>query len=188
MATYVRSTRVAAPLGSVWDLQSTVEGLRIVTPDVLDLTVHAVEYPDGEVDERVEDGGDSDDVNGDGDDMSEADVLGPGTTLRMSIRPFGAGPRLHWTSVIVERRRGETSATFRDRMVEGPFPEWEHVHRFVSEDGGTRVVDRVEYELPGGALGRLASPFGVVGLEPVFRARHRRLREHFADRATADQG
>lgn len=173
MASYVRSTRVDAPLTAVWDLQSTVEGLRIVTPDVLDLTVHSVEYPDGDVDEGVDDG-------------DESAVLHPGTTLRMSIRPFGVGPRLRWTSVIVERRREEASATFRDRMVAGPFPAWEHVHRFLAEGGATRVVDRVEYQLPGGGLGRLASPFGVVGMEPVFRARHRRLREHFRDDRPSD--
>lgn len=161
MATFERETRVDAPLEAVWAFQSTVDGLRVVTPEFMNLEVHGVVGPDGEED---------------------PEVLREGTRLRMSIRPFGAGSRQRWTSIVLERTEGDGVATFRDRMTEGPFPEWEHVHRFFAEDGATRVVDLVEYLLPGGPLGRLASPLGVVGMEPMFRARHRRLREHFEDR------
>lgn len=156
MATYERSTWVPAPLEEVWTFQSTVEGLRAVTPDFLALEVHSVVGPDDEEDQEV---------------------LREGTQLRMSIRPFGAGPRQRWTSVVLEQTEDDGAAMFRDRMLEGPFPEWEHTHQFFADDGGTRVVDRVDYRLPGGPLGRLVSPLGVVGMEPLFRARHRRTRE-----------
>jgi len=36
----------------------------------------------------------------------------------------------------------------------GPYRQWRHTHRFVSECAGTRSVDDVEYELPLGPLGR----------------------------------
>lgn len=158
MATYERTTRVAVPLEEVWAFQSTVDGLRAVTPDFLNLEVHDVVGPDGEAD---------------------PEALVEGTRLRMSIRPFGAGPRQRWTSVILERTEDDGAAMFRDRMVEGPFPEWEHTHQLFADDGGTRLVDRIEYRLPGGPLGALISPLGVVGMEPMFRARHRRTREYF---------
>lgn len=167
MATYERTTRVSVPLEDVWAFQSTVDGLRAVTPGFMNLEVHEVVGPDGEAD--------------------PGELL-EGTQLRLSIRPFGVGPRQRWTSVVLERTADDGTAMFRDRMVEGPFPEWEHTHQFFADDGGTRLVDRVEYRLPGGPLGRLVSPFGVVGMEPMFRARHRRTRAHFerADRPTAD--
>lgn len=158
MATYELETRVSAPLEDVWAFHSTVDGLRTVTPDFMNLEVHDVTGPDGETD---------------------PDELLEGTQLRMSIRPFGAGPRQRWTSVILERTEDDGAAMFRDRMVEGPFPSWEHTHQFFADGDGTRIVDRVEYRLPGGPLGRLVSPLGVVGMEPMFRARHRRTRAHF---------
>lgn len=158
MATYELETRVAAPLEDVWAFHSTVDALRTVTPDFMNLEVHDVTGPDGEAD---------------------PDELLEGTQLRMSIRPFGAGPRRRWVSVILERTEDDGAAMFRDRMIEGPFPSWEHTHQFFADGGGTRIVDRVEYRLPGGPLGRLVSPLGVVGMEPMFRARHRRTRAHF---------
>jgi ligand-binding SRPBCC domain-containing protein len=79
-------------------------------------------------------------------------------------------------SEIDERHVGDETAGFTDVMSDGPFPSWRHTHRFFADDGGTIVYDRVEYELPGGPLGRAVSPFGVVGFEPMFRFRHRRTK------------
>lgn len=162
--TFSRETRVGAPLEAVWDFHTNVDGLRALTPEFMNLEVHSVVGPDGE--ERPE-------------------VLREGRSIRMSIRPFGVGPRQRWVSVIHERRESEGAAMFRDEMVEGPFPEWEHTHQFFADGGGTRIVDRVEYRLPGGPLGRVASPLGVAGLEPMFRSRHRRVRRHFEGGETA---
>jgi ligand-binding SRPBCC domain-containing protein len=66
---------------------------------------------------------------------------------------------------------------FHDVMEGGPFPTWEHTHRFFADGEGTIVSDRVEYELPGGALGRVVSPLGWVGFEPMFRGRHKKTKE-----------
>lgn len=158
MATYERGTRVRAPFDDVWSFYSTADGLEALTPEFMNLEIHRVVGPDGEED---------------------PEVLVEGTRVTASIRPFGVGPRQRWTSIILERREDDGGATFRDRMVDGPFPEWEHLHRFFDEGVATRVVDRVEYRLPGGPLGRAVSPLGVVGLEPMFRERHRRTKEIF---------
>lgn len=158
MATYSRRTRIAAPLSEVWDFHSRVSGLEALTPEWMGLRVEAVRGPDGE---------------------SAPETLDAGAQIRMSIRPFGVGPRRRWTSRIVAREEGDGSAMFRDDMVDGPFETWVHTHRFFADGDGTIVEDEVEYELPCGPFGRAASPLAVVGLEPMFRDRHRRTRERF---------
>ena len=156
MPVYERSVRVDAPLDEVWDFHSRTSGLEALTPDWMRLRIEEARGPDG--------GGDP-------------DVLEVGSTIVSSSRPFGIGPRRHWTSEIVARRKDDGHALFRDEMVEGPFPEWEHTHRFSSDEGGTTVHDRIAYRLPGGPVGRLFGPATCVGFEPLFRHRHRRTRE-----------
>jgi ligand-binding SRPBCC domain-containing protein len=62
-------------------------------------------------------------------------------------------------------------------MAEGPFRRWHHTHRFQAVDGGTRLTDRVEYQLP---LGRAAGLSWIAwpGFAAVFASRHRRTRRH----------
>jgi ligand-binding SRPBCC domain-containing protein len=38
---------------------------------------------------------------------------------------------------------------------EGPFAMWEHTHAFEPVTNGTRVIERIHYEFPFGALGKL---------------------------------
>jgi ligand-binding SRPBCC domain-containing protein len=156
MPVYSRETVVRAPLSTVWDFHSRLSGLEALTPDFVNLRVEGVSGPDGEAD---------------------PEILDAGTEISMSMRPFGVGPRQHWTSVITERTEDEGAATFRDVMHDGPFRRWEHTHSFYATAGGTRVVDRVEYRLPVGGLGDLLGPLAWVGFEPTFRYRHRRTRE-----------
>ena len=156
MPVYERSTYVDAPLEEVWDFHSRASGLEALSPDWLDLRVEETRGPDGERDPGV---------------------LEAGSTVSSSVRPLGVGPRQRWTSVIRERRETDDHALFRDEMRGGPFASWEHTHRFSSEGAGTRVHDRIVYALPGGPFGRLASPAACVGLDPMFRYRHRRTKE-----------
>ncbi|AGN00011.1 hypothetical protein L593_00280 [Salinarchaeum sp. Harcht-Bsk1] len=160
MAVYERTTRVRAPFEEVWEFHATTDGLVALTPNWLGLKVEEVTGPDGEPDpaELVE-----------------------GSEIQLSLRPFGVGPRRRTKSVIVERREQDGTAFFRDRMVEGPFSEWLHTHAFYAGEDDTIVRDRVEYELPGGAPGRLAARAMVVGMAPMFRYRHRRTRELLED-------
>ena len=155
MATYTRETRVRAPLEDVWAFHSTLDGLEALTPAFMHLEVRSVTGPDGDPD---------------------PDVLAAGTRVELAMQPFGVGPRTDWTTVITDRSEGDGTARFRDVMAEGPFPTWEHTHRFVADGDATVVSDRVEYALPGGAVGRAVSPLGWVGFEPMFRARHRKTK------------
>jgi NADH dehydrogenase len=65
---------------------------------------------------------------------------------------FGVPVRM--TSLITE---DTDPHRFVDEMQKGPFRSWRHTHRFrSSDDGGTRMIDDVEYTLPLGPLGRIA--------------------------------
>jgi len=154
MARYRRRVRVRAPLEEVWTFHSKVEGLEALTPTWLYLRVESVRGPDGEPDPKV---------------------LDAGSVVRLSIRPFGVGPRQRWTSRILERERQGAVAWFRDEMVEGPFPRWVHTHRFTAADDSTHVTDTVDYDLP--VVPPVLSPLGLPFFEPLFAFRHRRTRQ-----------
>ncbi|WP_411963633.1 SRPBCC family protein [Haloferax sp. YSMS24] len=156
MPVYQRRTRVAAPLARVWEFHSDISGLEALTPEWMNLEIVAVRGPDG-AERPVE--------------------LVAGTEIEMSMRPFGVGPRQRWVSRILAREEGATTAWFRDDMVGGPFETWVHTHRFAADGDETIIEDRVEYELPFGPVGDVASLFGGVGFEGMFRDRHRRTKE-----------
>ncbi|MFC7194179.1 SRPBCC family protein [Halosimplex aquaticum] len=171
MPVYERETVVGAPFEEVWAFHSHHSGLEALTPDWMHLRVETAVGPDGEPD---------------------PETLEPGATIESTIAPFGVAPRQRWVSRIVAREEREGTATFSDEMVRGPFPKWVHTHTFEavdggaasessgtsserSSDGGTRIHDRVEYELP--VVRGLLGPLGSIGFEPMFRYRHRKTKE-----------
>ncbi|MFB6195489.1 MAG: SRPBCC family protein [Haloplanus sp.] len=155
MAVYQRRTRVDASLDAVWEFHSRASGLEALTPDWLDLRIESVRGPEGDPD---------------------PEILTAGSRIRASVCPFGVGPRQEWTSVITERERDDGTAYFRDEMEDGPFREWEHTHRFFADGEETVVDDRVVYALPFGPVGDALAPLARLGLDPMFRFRHRRTR------------
>ncbi|MFC4544459.1 SRPBCC family protein [Halosolutus amylolyticus] len=162
MPSYERETTVQAPLEDVWEFHSRVNGLEAVTPAWMGLRVERVIGPDGEPD---------------------PELLEAGSEIDLSMRPFGVGPRQHWTSIITERERTDGSAYFRDEMVHGPFGRWVHTHSFYAAGEETVVRDHVDYELPLvqrlGGLADATAPFSQAGFEAMFRNRHRATKAHF---------
>lgn len=152
MATYRRETRIEAPFDAVWQFHATIDGLEALTPEFVNLEIERVVGPDGDTDPGT---------------------LEAGSRIEMSVRPFGVGPRQRIVSVITDRHLDDGAGYFRDVMESGPFDEWEHTHQFFADGDGTRLVDRIEYRLPGGPVGRIASPLAKVGFAPMFRNRHR---------------
>jgi ligand-binding SRPBCC domain-containing protein len=61
---------------------------------------------------------------------------------------------------------------FEDRQETGPFRSWRHCHAMIPVEGGTRLVDTIDYDPPFGILGRLLAPLVI----------ERRLRRLFAYR------
>jgi ligand-binding SRPBCC domain-containing protein len=151
MSVYERETRIHVPFEEVWDFHSRAEGLEALTPSFMNLRVERILGPS---DER------------------DPDQLEEGSRIDATVRPFGVGPRQGWTSAIVEREEHDSAAVFVDEMKDGPFPSWQHTHSFYADGPETLIRDHVEYELPFGSLGRIASQFGSVGFEPMFRYRH----------------
>jgi hypothetical protein len=67
----------------------------------------------------------------------------------------------------------EPGVRFVDRQLSGPYRLWRHTHEFRAVDGGTEMVDTVEYELPLGPLGAVAHPLFVRRtLDRIFDHRH----------------
>ncbi len=148
---------VDAPVERVWTFHGSVEGLKALTPGFLGLEVLEVRGPDGEV-------------------KPPSAELVEGSEASMRLAPVGFGPSLTWTSKILERGERQGEAYFVDEMIHGPFELWRHRHDFSSEDGRTRVVDRLEYELPWWMLGRLGSPMFELQMKMLFRYRARELK------------
>jgi ligand-binding SRPBCC domain-containing protein len=72
----------------------------------------------------------------------------------------------------------ERNRMFVDEQIEGPFAKWIHRHEFESVGEMTRLTDRVEYLLPGGAIVNLAAGWMVrIGLAGMFRDRHRTTKQ-----------
>jgi hypothetical protein len=97
-------------------------------------------------------------------------VLQAGSLLDYRLRWHGLP--LRWRSEIAV---WEPPVCFVDRQVIGPYRLWYHEHVFRREGEGTRIIDRVDYAVPGGALVHWC---GVRGdLRRIFEYRSRRLRE-----------
>jgi ligand-binding SRPBCC domain-containing protein len=77
--------------------------------------------------------------------------MGPGDTVTWRARHFGVVFRM--TSAITEY---EYPARFVDEQQQGPFRRWWHAHEFAATDGGTRMLDVVEFRSPLGLAGATA--------------------------------
>jgi uncharacterized protein (TIGR01777 family) len=83
----------------------------------------------------------------------------------------------------------EAGRRFRDRQVEGPFAFWEHTHEVIADGAGSVLEDRIEYQLPGGQLGRRLGGAAVADrLSRVFAFRHRQLQRDLARHAGVRTG
>ena len=80
-------------------------------------------------------------------------------------------------------------AEFEDVQERGPYRRWFHRHRFEARGADTVIRDRVEYELPFGAIGRLAHALFVRRqLEEIFDFRRAAIEEIFRGRTARREG
>jgi ligand-binding SRPBCC domain-containing protein len=102
---------------------------------------------------------------------------GARVSLLVGPAPFG----LRWE---LEHRDYQPGRSFTDLQRRGPFRYWKHVHRMIPDGPDACVLeDTIEYELPFGALGRLAGGWFVRRkLERLFAYRHDVTRRAFAGR------
>ena len=99
-----------------------------------------------------------------------------GTLLDYRLRLFGVPFR--WRTLI---ESFESGVSFVDTQLKGPYTLWRHTHRFADEGSGTRMDDRVEYELPLGPLGAIAHGLFVRRqITEIFAYRRSFIDQHFA--------
>lgn len=67
---------------------------------------------------------------------------------------------------------------FVDRQLRGPYRSWVHTHTFRETEGGTKVSDRVEYSVWGGAL--VNSLLVRRDVEKIFNYRRQMLGREFS--------
>lgn len=85
---------------------------------------------------------------------------------------------LRWRTEISQ---WEPPYRFVDRQLRGPYRQWIHTHTFEESDGGTLMVDRVDYVVPGWIVEPLLQRC-VVGpdVRRIFDYRRERMRQLFA--------
>jgi ligand-binding SRPBCC domain-containing protein len=98
-----------------------------------------------------------------------------GTLIDYKIRlmniPF------HWKTLI---SRWEPGKAFVDEQIKGPYKKWVHLHSFEEYQGVTKMIDRVEYEIPGGIFAYPVLKFFVKPqVEGIFNYREKALRKLF---------
>ena len=83
-------------------------------------------------------------------------LLTPLTTLTagavLDFRVAWLGIPVRWRTYV---REYDPPYRFVDVQVRGPWARWEHRHRFLEEDDGTCLEDRVTYRPPLGPLGHV---------------------------------
>lgn len=98
-------------------------------------------------------------------------AMQPGTLIDYQIKLVGVP--LKWRTRIEEF---EPPRRFVDVQLRGPYRLWHHTHEFEVVPEGTRVIDRVRYQLYLGPLGRAAHAIWVRRtLERIFDHRRRTI-------------
>ena len=96
----------------------------------------------------------------------------PGMFIDYKLRIHGFAMR--WRSKITA---WDPPARYVDEQVRGPYRSWIHEHIFVERDGGTLVIDRVQYAVP---FDWLVYPLLVRrDVERIFRFRRDMLLQRF---------
>ena len=83
----------------------------------------------------------------------DGDRMFPGQRIeyRVSVLPL---VRLTWETEITEV---EENRMFVDEQRRGPYSLWRHRHSFRETPEGVEMIDRIDYAVPFGLLGRLAN-------------------------------
>ena len=106
-------------------------------------------------------------------------------------RPLRAGDRIDYTIRLLGLRVTwrthitvwEPDSRFIDEQERGPYALWRHEHLLSDSGRGTLMVDRVEYRLPLGWIGRAAAGWWVRrNLRTIFDYRGAAIAELFGTR------
>jgi ligand-binding SRPBCC domain-containing protein len=99
-----------------------------------------------------------------------------GATISYALRVHGLP--LRW---LTEIESWNPPSEFVDVQAKGPYKLWRHTHRFSEVNGGTLIVDIVNYALPFGTLGRLVHRLQVArDVSRIFDYREQRVKAIFS--------
>lgn len=100
--------------------------------------------------------------------------LKEGSIIELKINQFGI-INVKW-KLVIKNLKPDNLIT--DKMISGPFKYWEHDHSFTEENGKTRMTDSLRYELPFGAIGKLADKIILKRMiRKQFEIRHLKTKE-----------
>lgn len=100
----------------------------------------------------------------------------PGLFIHYKVSPL-FGIKMNWTTEITYVQEPNY---FVDEQRVGPYAIWHHEHHFKEIEGGVEMLDRVNYKIPLGILGKIAHPIIVRSkLEEIFEYRIRAVEEIF---------
>ncbi len=104
------------------------------------------------------------------------DLMREGSNMTVELRQFGRW--IPWDvtvecliphSLMVDVQSGR-----------GPFKTWRHEHHFIEKSDGVYLLDRLHYELPFGAAGKLFDLFIFRTINRLlFSYRHKKTKEYF---------
>lgn len=94
-----------------------------------------------------------------------------GTIIDYRLRLFGVP--FGWRTRITD---WQPDHRFIDEQIRGPYRHWRHLHSFSGDPGGTRMTDRVEYQLPFHPASLIVRPLVRRQLDRIFRYRANTIR------------
>ncbi len=156
MANFNRDIFINVPFPRVWEFYSTIEGLKAITPNWMNLCVESIVGPEN---------------------SNNIEILKEDSKLKLSIKPFDIGFKQNWTSIILERKRKNNTAFFKDKMEDGPFKKWIHTHKFTKAKDRTLISDHIEFKLFNNKLNKITIPFVYSVLYILFRWRHKQTKK-----------
>lgn len=104
------------------------------------------------------------------------DQMYSGLFIHYKVTPL-LGIRMNWTTEITHVKKPHY---FVDEQRVGPYRIWHHEHHFKEINGGVEMLDRVNYQLPLGAIGKMIHPLIVEKkLNEIFNHRIKQVEEIF---------
>jgi len=104
------------------------------------------------------------------------DQMYSGLFIHYKVTPL-LGIRMNWTTEITHVKK---HYYFVDEQRVGPYRIWHHEHHFKEINGGVEMLDRVNYQLPLGVIGKMVHPFIVEKkLNEIFNHRIKQVEEIF---------
>ncbi|MCA9024050.1 MAG: hypothetical protein KDA86_02435 [Planctomycetaceae bacterium] len=109
-----------------------------------------------------------------------------GVTFTQAPERFEQGSLLHFNiqgfgqvqSVVYEILEFERPLRYLEQQVKGPMKLWIHEHLFIPEGDATVIVDKVEFEPPGGMIGLLVTESRILdSLEDGIFSRNQALKQ-----------